>query len=412
MTPRLRFVIAAGWGLADQALSSLTNFALSFVVARSFSTDVLGAFALVFSSYLLFLNIARPLAMQPLLIRFSGAPREDWRRVTAAAVGLSLLIGLAGTVVIGAVGLLLGGVLGEGLLVTSVLMPGLLVQDSWRLAFFAAGRGRAAFLNDLVWAVVMFPGLALALLVWRSDVAGLILVWGISAAAAAIVGILQSGVLPRPDHGGGWLREHRALSGPLTAESVVNVGSQQLASFGVAAVAGLGVVGTLRAGQLLLGPLLVVFQGAQLIAIPEGRRILQRSQDALRRACRLYGAAMAAIVIAWGVLMFLVPSSIGTLLLRQNWAPAQAVIVPLSLSWGIGFAGAALTVGIRVLARGRRVMLAGVTNSLLSMVGLVAGAIVHGAFGAASGDALGNLVGLGVASRQLDRALRDPDPAP
>ena len=134
--------------------------------------------------------------------------------------------------VIGAVGLLLGGVLGEGLLVTSVLMPGLLVQDSWRLAFFAAGRGRAAFLNDLVWAVVMFPGLALALLVWRSDVAGLILVWGISAAAAAIVGILQSGVLPRPDHGGGWLREHRALSGPLTAESVVNVGSQQLASLG------------------------------------------------------------------------------------------------------------------------------------------------------------------------------------
>ena len=76
MTPRLRFVIAAGWGLADQALSSLTNFALSFVVARSFSTDVLGAFALVFSSYLLFLNIARPLAMQPLLIRFSGAPRR------------------------------------------------------------------------------------------------------------------------------------------------------------------------------------------------------------------------------------------------------------------------------------------------------------------------------------------------
>lgn len=403
-------MVTAGWGFADQALSSLTNFALSFVVARTFDTEALGAFALVFSTYLLFLNIARPLAMQPLLIRFSGAPPGQWRRVTEAAVGLSLLIGLGGTIVVCAAGLVLGGVLGEGLLVTGLLLPGLLVQDSWRLAFFAAGRGRMAFLNDLIWAVVMFPGLTLALLVWHSDVAGLILVWGLSATAAGVVGILQAGVLPRPDRGPGWWREHRALAGPLTVESIVGVGSQQVASFGVAAVAGLGAVGALRAGQLLLGPLLVVFQGIQLIAIPEGRRILQRSAEALRRACRLYGAAMGSVVIAWGVLMFVLPTNVGTLLLNQNWAPAQAVILPLAVSWGLGFAGAALTVGIRVLAHGRRVMVAGVATSTLTMIGLVAGAAWRGAVGAATGDALGNLVGLRIASLQLDRALADPEP--
>jgi len=410
VTSRFRFAITAGWGFADQALSSLTNFALSFIVARSVGTDALGAFSIVFSTYLLFLNVARPLAMQPLLIRFSGTPPTEWRRVTEAAVGLSLLIGAGGAVAACAAGLLLGGVLGEGLTGMGVLLPGLLVQDSWRLAFFAAGRGRAAFLNDLVWAVILFPGLALALLVWHADVAGLILIWGLAAVGAALIGVVQAAVVPRPDRGPAWFREHRALATPLTVESVIGVGSLQIANLGVAAVAGLAAVGALRAGQLLLGPLLVVFQGIQLIAIPEGSRILRRSRAALRRACRLYGAAMCAVVAAWGAAMYLVPADLGTLLLRDNWAPAQAVIVPLSVSWGLGFAGAALTVGIRVLGRGRRVMTAGVTTSAMTMTGLIGGAVVAGAFGAASGDALGNLVGLRVAAVQLDRALADPEP--
>ncbi len=389
MDQRLRMATVAGWGFADQALSSLTNFVLGFIVARTFDTEALGAFALVFNTYLLFLNIARPLAMEPLMIRFSGVPAEQWRRVTEAAVGLSLVIGLAGALATCTAGAVLGGVLGEGLVVTGMLLPGLLVQDSWRLAFFAAGRGRAALLNDLVWALVLFPGMALALLVLHLDVAGFIGVWGLSATAAAVVGVAQAGLVPRPDRAIGWLREQRVLAAPLTLESIVGVGGQQIASFGVAAVAGLATVGALRAAQLLLGPLLVVFQGVQLIAIPEGRRILRRSRMALRRACRWYGLAMASVVIAWGALMVLVPHDLGLLVLRDNWGPAQQVILPLAVAWGLGFAGAALVVGLRVLARGRRVVIAGVASSLLSGVGLVVGAAIAGAVGAAVGNAVG-----------------------
>ena len=38
-------------------------------------------------------------------------------------------------------------------------LPGLLLQDSWRYAFFALGRGSQALLNDTVWAVSMLPAL-------------------------------------------------------------------------------------------------------------------------------------------------------------------------------------------------------------------------------------------------------------
>jgi hypothetical protein len=43
-----------------------------------------------------------------------------------------------------------------------LVLPALLLQDSWRYAFFANGQGRKAFLNDAVWAVSLVPAMLLA----------------------------------------------------------------------------------------------------------------------------------------------------------------------------------------------------------------------------------------------------------
>ena len=50
-----------GWGLADQSLSSLTNFALAVLVARQVSTAGLGAFGLAFTTYTITLGATRAL---------------------------------------------------------------------------------------------------------------------------------------------------------------------------------------------------------------------------------------------------------------------------------------------------------------------------------------------------------------
>ncbi len=121
---------------------------------------------------------------------------------------------------------------------------------------------------------------------------------------------------------------------------------------------------------------------------------------------------MGSIVMAWGATMLLVPHDVGFLLLRDNWGPAQQVIFPLAVAWGLGFSGAALVVGLRVLARGRRVVIAGVASSLLSAVGLVVGAAVAGAVGAAVGNAVALVIGLRIDWQQLDRAVAEPDPSP
>src|SRR5258706_8241603 len=83
-----------GWSLADQALTSLTNFALGIVVARSVGPSDFGAFSLAFATYLAMLNASRAVATQPLLIRYVAVPAAVWRRGTQMATGTVLVLGL------------------------------------------------------------------------------------------------------------------------------------------------------------------------------------------------------------------------------------------------------------------------------------------------------------------------------
>ena len=76
-----------GWGLADQAVSSLSNAALSFYVARELGATQFGAFSLAYVTYSFALNASRGLATDPLLVRFSGARAAAWRRAVAPLHG-------------------------------------------------------------------------------------------------------------------------------------------------------------------------------------------------------------------------------------------------------------------------------------------------------------------------------------
>ena len=98
----LQVVARLGWGVADQAVSSLSNFAIGLFVARSFGATGLGVFTLAFVTYSFVLNAARGAATDPLLVRFSGAPRPRWRQAASAATGTSFVVGAAGAIGFGA----------------------------------------------------------------------------------------------------------------------------------------------------------------------------------------------------------------------------------------------------------------------------------------------------------------------
>src|ERR1700683_4097728 len=124
-----------GWGVADPALSSLSNFGVHIYIARTLGAVEYGAFGLAYVTYGFMLNASRGLATDPLLVRFSGTPLPTWRRAVAKCTGTATIVGLfAGVCVLG-VAELLSGTTRLAFFALGLTLPGLLLQDCWRYSF-------------------------------------------------------------------------------------------------------------------------------------------------------------------------------------------------------------------------------------------------------------------------------------
>jgi len=389
-----------GWGVGDQALSSLTNFALGILVARSVSTEALGAFALAFATYVVLLNVARSVASQPLVVRFSGDAGDGWRRAVAASTALGVAIGLAGGLGCAAVAMAGSGALREAFAALAITMVGLLLQDAWRYAFFAVGRGRSAFANDGVWAAVMLPAVVVMAL-QGAGIFWLVLAWGGAATVAGVFGLAQSGIRPRPASIAAWWHEQRDLAVRFTAESMTSVLSTQAVLYALGAVIGLASVGALRAGQLLLGSVNILLQGVQLVAVPEAVVAAAAGPVRLLRVVRVVAVALGGAVAAFGIVVLLLPDDIGLAVLGKNWAAAQPVLLPVMLTNVIAALSVAPLVGLRALAAADRSLRATVIGAGLTLVLGVGGAVAGGAVGAAWGLGAAALLGLAVWVREL-----------
>ena len=407
MRPRSVTLRRAGWGIADQALSSLTNFALGVLVARTVDLAAFGAFSLGFAAYLLIASVTRAYPMDPLAIRYAAAPPAAFRRAASAATGTVVVVGIVCGAVLLLVGLATSGSFSESLLALGITLPGLLLQDAWRSAFFANGRGRLAFLNDVTWAAVEFPALVVFIASGSRSVFWPVLIWGGSATVAAVVGILQASTMPRPWLTVAWWREHSDLGSRFIAEVLARVVSGQLQLYGVGLMAGLAAVGTLRAGQLLFGPVQVVVFGIGMMALPEGARALAASLHALRRTALLISGVLATVAALWGVLVLLIPAGLGSLLLGEAWEPAYSLAVPImlaytavSLSYGAG-------VGLRALAAAGRSLRATMVVSALTLVLGIGGAALEGASGSAWGLCLAAAIGAPIYWYEYARAARE-----
>ncbi len=394
------------WGLADQGISSLTNFAVGIYVARSLGATAFGIFSLAWVTYGVVLNVSRGLATDPLVVRFSGVPTASWRAAVSRSSGTALLIGLLAGAACLLAGAALGGRVGAAFVALGLVLPALLLQDSWRFAFFAAGQGRKAFTNDIVWATTLLPAMIVA--AQSGHVFGFVLAWGSSGALAAAYGCLQTRLLPTLTGVRAWCRRHRDLGSRYLVENVSSSGAVQLRAYGVGAIAGLADVGTIRGAELLLGPFIAVMMGLSMVAVPEAARVLRRSPRRLSAFCLLLGGAQAGAALAWGLaLLFLLPDELGRFALGSIWPSASALILPATLSVLIGSFFIAAAAGLRALAAARRSL----RTQLLAAVAYVtcglAGAAVAGALGSSWGIALATLISATVAWSQLRAALRD-----
>ena len=377
-----------GWGLADQVVSSLTNFAVGIYVVHALGAVQFGAFSLAYVTYAFALNASRGLATDPLMVRFSGTDLPTWRRAVTDCTGTAAVMGLVtGACVVAAAGVL-SGVVGSAFLALGLTLPGLLLQDSWRYSFFALGRGSRAFVNDTVWALTLIPALVVLRATHHADVFWFVFAWGITATIAAAVGPIQARVIPRLAGARRWVSQHRDLGPRYLAEGTSQSASVQLRAYSIALVLGLAALGSVQAAATLFGPITILFLGMSLVAIPEAARVLRRSPRHLPLFCAGITGALSVAGLAWGIiLLVVVPRGFGHWLLGPIWRSTYPLVLPqmiFVIGQGMGFG---VGTGLHALGASRRSLRLSLIMSVLYVTGSLAGAVADGALGAVWGAA-------------------------
>jgi len=402
-----------GWGVADQVVSSLTNFAVAIYVVHTLGAAQFGAFSLAYVTYGFALNASRGLATDPLMVRFSGTDLPTWRRAVATCTGTAAIVGLAVGACVIVAAAVLNGTAGAAFLALGLTLPGLMLQDSWRYSFFALGRGSQAFLNDMIWGVTLLPALVLLRRTGHADVFWFVLAWGATASVGAAVGPWQARVVPRLAGAWGWMWRHRDLGPRYLAEGTSSSIAGQLRTYGMGLILGLAAVGYVQASTTLMGPMTILFLGMSLVTLPEAARVLRRSPRHLPLFCILLSGGLAAAALAWGVVLLVaVPRGLGALLLGSVWRPTYPLVLPVILYvTGQAVSGGTGT-GLHALGAARRSLRVAVLTSVIAIVCALTGAVVDGAIGTVSGMAVAAWIAVPITWWEFRAAMRESGKVP
>ena len=395
----------ARWGIADQVASSLTNFAITLVVARQAPPRQFGAFSVALASYIFLLWVARSLVAEPFLIRLTRATPAEQRGAGRSALGAAAGLGLVSGFVLLA-GALVFPSAGAVLAVMAVSMPGLLVQDAYRYLLIAAGRARAAATNDGVWFALQGAAVAGLLVTGHADVVTLTAAFGAAGTAAAVLGARQAGVAPAPASAWEWLRRHRDLGGPFVLELVAVNGMTHLTMVGIGVVGGIVAVGELRAAALLMSPPTVLFAGAFLMGTSEAVRLREESLRWVSALVLTLALTTSILTVLWAVAVALLPDAAGRGVLQSNWASGRRLLVPLAAVTAANACTLSGIVGLRALEAARQSLQVRLWAAPAILGSGLVGVATGGAYGAGAGLAAGSAFSAALTWSAFRRALR------
>jgi O-antigen/teichoic acid export membrane protein len=292
------------------------------------------------------------------------------------------------------------------LVALAISLPGLMLQETWRLAFVAHGSPARALVNDMVWALALGPLLLWAVRLDQPSAEVFMLAWGVAGTVAGAVGIVQARIVPHPKGVVAWTRDHWDLSGHQLGEFAMLSGTNQGVMYAAGAVGGLAAAGALRAGQVLLGPLRTAYQAAWFVALSEFVRLLKRRPKHFLRVSVWVSIVTGLGGLAYGAVFVVFGSTLGPILLGETWVNARPLMVPLAISVATSGFSLGSNVGLRAMQEPARSLRARVTAGTLTLIGGILGVLLAGAEGAAWGLATAGLMAVGIWWWHFQVALR------
>jgi O-antigen/teichoic acid export membrane protein len=389
-------LIRGGYALADQILSSGTNFAAAIIVARLLGPADYGSYAIVYGAWIMVMSFARAMIIQPYVVKASALKHDYWLIATRRAAGVALGAGLLGSVIIALVGFYLGmtHAIGKPLLVMSFFIPVLLLQDFWRAAAFSIGLPQKALVNDAMWTATQAIAFLMIWLFIKIESAWIIAGWGAGALAGAILGIWQFQVIPNVGRNSvAWLRKNAALSGWFGLANFFHSAGAQAIIVLITATAGRAALGGIQSVNNLFGPAQLIASASQTIGLPMASKArAEGGPKAVRRIAFRYALIVGLCMTAYGSFVVAAGPNLLNYVFGEAYSRYGDLILPLGFgfmltSWGTGAA-----VGLISSAAGRELavvqLLVTLTQILLvSVLGLQFGA-VGAAWGLACGAAI------------------------
>ncbi|MFG2639777.1 hypothetical protein ACGFYP_02160 [Streptomyces sp. NPDC048370] len=398
----MRRAVTVAASVLDQAAASLTNIAVLVIAARASSADGFAAFSMVYIVFTVLLGLGAAFVGQSVVLE-KGEDHEVGAAVRAAVTFTAAASTATGVLLLGA-GAAIGGPTGLAVLALGAVLPVVLVQDGLRYGFSALRRPHLALAADLLRLGCVVP--ALLLQPHGGSPARLVLVWGLSALPATLLGLalLHPYVRNRPWSPRRYLRREH-LGRRFVVEFVVGSGSSQLAVLGLGLLASPLVVGALRGATTLFGPLNTLFTSVNAFGPP----LLGRagSRRATVRAAAALAAVLAVVALGWAAVLYALPDRVGRQLLGATWQSTAELLPATGSQYAVMAAGTCALVTLRVLSP-RATLSVQVVFSLLSVALMLVGYVLGGAPGAAWGLAAGSALKALAAWIRVKRTRPEP----
>lgn len=396
-----RSSLTTAWTVGDQGVSSATNVVFTLSCARVLKAADFGLIAVMQTGYALALGVSASFGAFPLLFRYAadGTLRltEQVPRVARLVLASALLLWPAAIVVLyvgrGA-GARAGAILFLGL-------PFLLAQDLLRYFFISIKKSSRAFWMDLVWLLCTTALVGYSVRSGHKTSDALMGCWVAGGVASAVMGLTTSGInLFRRREG--WLRDNGRQGGQLLLEMISANATTYVSLLFLGVVAGPTQVGRVRVAQTLLGPLTTAAQAANLVATP---RVAAQARDVvkLRQGTTRWTVVQVGLAASWTIVIVLLPSRIGTFILKDAWIGTRVLTTILGLSAVVSALSFGALVGLRSLGRAGSSARLRLGLAVPSVVVCVLGASWRGANGYAYGCVL-SAFALAVAARGTFRA--------
>ena len=394
----MRIPARARWGAGDQVLSSVTNFAILVLVARSVGPAELGVFAIFTAGYATVTFINESLVSEPFVVRHTAVAVATWRTRLSEASACAIVLGAICSLGLFGAALALGGTLGSLLALGALCAPGLLLQDTIRFAFFAAGRQRSAFLNDLTWGVLQLIGFVAVETTGTRSLLAVVATWAGAGAVAGAFGLVQAHVMPQMRGAVAWLRQHHDLWRYILLERLSGQGAMYLSLVGIGAIAGLAAVAAVRAAQSLFGPLYITINAARIVMLPS---LVSAAPERRRRLVHATAIGFILMAAVCGVAITFLPGRVGVALFGATWPLVTPLLVFVAAGRVLGSSAEAWRLGLLSAASVRRSLRARLVVTAAVIGGTAAGAALAGARGAVIGEAIALALGTAVFAYQF-----------